>query len=243
MPRGIPQCCGRRLASSTSTPIALVLCGSFSPITFMHLRALEEARLAVEARGNAEVIAGYISPVHDDYGKSSLIPATHRIAMCSLAARQSNWIQVAEWESLQETWTPTHRVLNAFKEELMKSVGSSVKVLLVMGSDVLLTFLDGHSWTEEQRKVILGDFGVVCIARRPEDSVQEIVSSNQILKPFAENIIPSSCGPLMHISSSLVRDCFARNESCAYLVPTEVLRYIEKNQLYGCKPGSQHVAI
>ena len=48
---------------------------------------------------------GVISPVHDGYQKSSLIPAKHRLAMARLAVTRETepepWVRVSDWETKQ----------------------------------------------------------------------------------------------------------------------------------------------
>uniref|UniRef100_F7ACU1 Cytidyltransferase-like domain-containing protein n=2 Tax=Ornithorhynchus anatinus TaxID=9258 RepID=F7ACU1_ORNAN len=58
-----------------------------------------------------KVIEGILSPVNDGYGKKDLAAARHRIAMARLALQTSDWIRVDTWESEQETWTETVKVL------------------------------------------------------------------------------------------------------------------------------------
>ena len=54
---------------------------------------------------NVETVGGVISPVHDGYKKSSLIPARHRLAMARLAitreAETESWVRVSDWETKQ----------------------------------------------------------------------------------------------------------------------------------------------
>ncbi|KFO08828.1 Nicotinamide mononucleotide adenylyltransferase 3, partial [Balearica regulorum gibbericeps] len=61
--------------------------------------------------GRYQVIEGIMSPVNDDYGKKGLVSARHRIAMAKLALETSDWIRVDPWETEQETWTETVKVL------------------------------------------------------------------------------------------------------------------------------------
>ena len=63
------------LSDSSKTPIALVACGSFSPVTYLHLRMFEMARDYIRTQTNFEVIAAYMSPVNDDYKKPGLLSA------------------------------------------------------------------------------------------------------------------------------------------------------------------------
>lgn len=62
-------------------------------------------------KGRYQVIEGIMSPVNDNYGKKGLVSARHRVAMAKLALETSDWIRVDPWESEQETWTETVKVL------------------------------------------------------------------------------------------------------------------------------------
>uniref|UniRef100_A0A663LL52 Nicotinamide nucleotide adenylyltransferase 3 n=1 Tax=Athene cunicularia TaxID=194338 RepID=A0A663LL52_ATHCN len=112
-------------------PLILLACGSFNPITNMHMRLFEVARDHLHQTGRYRVIEGIMSPVNDDYGKKGLVSARHRIAMAKLALQTSDWIRADPWESEQETWTETVKVLRhhyneslrllQFKKEFMKN--------------------------------------------------------------------------------------------------------------------------
>ncbi|KFW67805.1 Nicotinamide mononucleotide adenylyltransferase 3, partial [Pygoscelis adeliae] len=93
-------------------PLILLACGSFNPITNMHMRLFELARDHLHQTGQYQVIEGIMSPVNDDYRKKGLVSARHRIAMAKLALETSDWIRVDPWESEQETWTETVKVLS-----------------------------------------------------------------------------------------------------------------------------------
>lgn len=60
-------------------PVLLVACGSFSPITYQHLRMFEMVADHVKfVNTEFEIIGGYLSPVADDYKKVGLASAGHR---------------------------------------------------------------------------------------------------------------------------------------------------------------------
>lgn len=63
---------------SSKTPLLLVACGSFSPITFLHLRMFEMVADHVRFNTNFEIVGGYLSPVSDAYQKVGLASARHR---------------------------------------------------------------------------------------------------------------------------------------------------------------------
>lgn len=68
----------RRMNDSEKTPLILVACGSFSPITYLHLRMFEMAADYVKFSADFELIGGYLSPVSDAYRKAGLASADHR---------------------------------------------------------------------------------------------------------------------------------------------------------------------
>ena len=112
-----------RLATSLSDdskyPLVIVACGSFSPITYLHLRMFEMALDAITEQTRFEVIGGYYSPVSSNYKKQGLADAHHRVRMCELACeRTSSWLMVDAWESLQPKYTRTALVLDHFNEEI-----------------------------------------------------------------------------------------------------------------------------
>ncbi len=141
----------RKLRDSTKQPIVLVACGSFNPVTYLHLRMFEIAADFVRQNTDFEVVGGYLSPVSDMYKKPELLNATHRwvivtyrlkeyklntnyimaiceisVAMCNIAASQaSNWLMVDSWEALQ-SYQRTAVVLDHFNHELNTAIGGIV---------------------------------------------------------------------------------------------------------------------
>lgn len=68
----------RKLEDPSRSPLVLVSCGSFSPITNLHLRMFEMVRDHIKFDTNYEIVGGYFSPVSDDYKKVGLASAHHR---------------------------------------------------------------------------------------------------------------------------------------------------------------------
>ena len=62
----------------SKTPLLLVACGSFSPITFLHLRMFIMVRDYVKFSTDFEIVGGYLSPVSDAYKKAGLASSEHR---------------------------------------------------------------------------------------------------------------------------------------------------------------------
>ncbi|KAL9164373.1 hypothetical protein ABFS82_06G100700 [Erythranthe guttata] len=213
--------------------VVLVSTGSFNPPTYMHLRCLELARDALSSRGFC-VVGGYMSPVNDSYKKKDLIRAENRLAMCQLACRSSDFIMVDPWEASQSSYQRTLTVLSRVKTSLCATENVSdelLKVMLVCGSDLLESFSTPGVWIPEQVKTICRDFGLVCIRRSGQD-VENIISEDDILNEYKNNItIVDEVAP-NGISSTGLRDCVSRGLSVKYLTEDGVIDYIKQNQLY-----------
>ncbi|KAL0321555.1 UNVERIFIED_CONTAM: Nicotinamide/nicotinic acid mononucleotide adenylyltransferase [Sesamum calycinum] len=213
--------------------VVLVSTGSFNPPTYMHLRCFELARDAVNSQGLC-VIGGYMSPVNDSYKKKGLIHGEHRIAMCNLACQSSDFVMVDPWEASQSTYQRTLTVLSRVKTSLCKSgvvSTESLKVMLVCGSDLLESFSIPGFWIREQVKTICRDFGLICIRRGGQD-VESIISKDDILNEYKNDIIVVDEVVPNGISSTGLRDCMSRGLSVKYLTADEVIDYIKQNGLY-----------
>lgn len=68
----------KKMDNPSKTPLLLVACGSFSPITFLHLRMFVMAADYVKHNTEFEMVGGYLSPVSDAYKKQGLALAEHR---------------------------------------------------------------------------------------------------------------------------------------------------------------------
>ncbi|PPR83636.1 hypothetical protein GOBAR_AA37074 [Gossypium barbadense] len=132
--------------------VVLVATGSFNPPTLMHLRMFELARDALNSNGFC-VIGGYMSPVNDAYKKKGLIAADHRIELCNLACKSSDFIMVDPWEAKQSSFQRSLTVLNRVKSFLIEGgliPKESLKVMLVCGSDLVQSFSIPGFWIPEQ---------------------------------------------------------------------------------------------
>lgn len=73
----------RKMDDPDKTPLLLVACGSFSPITYLHMRMFEMAADYVKFSTDFELIGGYLSPVSDAYRKAGLVAAEDRFVFFS----------------------------------------------------------------------------------------------------------------------------------------------------------------
>ena len=219
-------------------PVVLVSCGSFSPITNMHLRIFESGRdYLMWENPKYDIIGGLISPTHDDYrkfGKKNLIDAQHRLAMCELAVESSNWIAVSHWETEQLCWSPTANVLEAYHQHINAHYrhpqNKQVRILLLCGADLLNYTLNDKLWSSQDLKRLFAH-GMACIEREGFDS-RQLIFEKDVLYGYRESIelIPQRIAN--NISSTLVRQYLSRGLSIKYLVPDPVIEYIHRHGLY-----------
>lgn len=230
------------LEDNSKLPLVLVACGSYSPITYLHLRMFEMALDAIQENTRFEVVGGYYSPVSDHYQKNGLAPASHRVRMCELACeRTSNWLMVDAWESLQPTYTRTALVLDHFNEEINVKNGGiytadgktkrGVKIMLLAGGDLIVSMGEPNVWADNDLHHILGSYGCLIVERTGSD-VRSFLLSHDILYEHRKNILVIKQLIYNDISSTKVRLFIRRGMSVQYLLPNSVIRYIQEHKLY-----------
>jgi nicotinamide mononucleotide adenylyltransferase len=99
-----------QLKDPKKIPLVLVACGSYSPVTYLHLRMFEMGADYIADHNLFEIIGGYFSPVSDAYAKPGLAASFHRVKMCELAVQESSWIMVDHWVRQTHTGSFTERV-------------------------------------------------------------------------------------------------------------------------------------
>ena len=231
------------MQDESKTPLIIVACGSFSPPTYLHLRMFEMAKDQVIESGNYELLAGYYSPVSDQYKKEGLVKAIHRVRMCELAVeRSSNWLMVDAWESLQGEYQRTAVVLDHFDQEINGENGERgiklsdgsyrrIKIMLLAGGDLIQSMGEPGVWAEEDLHQILGRYGCLIVERTGAD-VWSFLLSHDLLWHYRRNLIVVKQTIYNDISSTKVRLFVRRGYSIKYLLPNSVIQYIEQNQLY-----------
>ncbi|KAH7883224.1 hypothetical protein F5I97DRAFT_210588 [Phlebopus sp. FC_14] len=227
----------KTLRDPSKQPIVLVACGSFSPVTYLHLRMFEMAKDYVRQNTDFEIVGGYLSPVSDQYKKPGLLNAHHRVNMCTLAAEQtSSWLMIDSWEAFQN-YQRTAVVLDHFDYEINTILGGvhtqdgehrDVQVMLLAGSDLISTMSEPGVWSLADLDHILGRYGTFIIERAGSGMDQAIDS----LARWRHNIYLIPQLIQNDVSSTKVRLFLRRGLSVRYLLPAAVVDYIEENSLY-----------
>ncbi|KAM6981966.1 nicotinamide/nicotinic acid mononucleotide adenylyltransferase 1-like [Tautogolabrus adspersus] len=254
------------------TKVVLLSCGSFNPITNMHLRMFELARDHLVDTGQYRVVKGIISPVGDGYKKKGLIEASHRLEMARLATKDSDWITVDDWECLQPEWVETSKVVRHHYDDLLAAEqniddvdtvkytkkrrveenhfeGSSSRrgrdspqLMLLCGADVLESFGVPNLWKQEDIAEIVGRYGLVCITRNSNDPHKFIHQSDTLWK-YRKNIHVVREWVTNEISATHIRRALRRGRSVRYLLPDKVVRYIQENDLYSAESEQKNADV
>ncbi|EWC43397.1 hypothetical protein DRE_07696 [Drechslerella stenobrocha 248] len=231
------------LVDPTKIPLCLVACGSFSPITHLHLRIFEMASDFCKLDTEFEIMGGYLSAVSDAYKKQGLAPAKHRIHMCQVACEQtSSWLQVDTWEALSPEYLPTAKVLDHFDYQLntvcggakiVDAAGNEVgrkpyRIVLLAGSDLIMTMSEPGLWAPEDLNHILGKYGAFIVERAGTD----IDAALAHLQKWRDNIYVIRQLIQNDVSSTKIRNFLKQGMSVLYLIPASVINYIVENGLY-----------
>ncbi|KAK4529150.1 hypothetical protein CCYA_CCYA01G0007 [Cyanidiococcus yangmingshanensis] len=213
----------------------LISAGSFSPPTLMHLVALEQAREYVETTFHEQVWKGFLSPVHDAYGKPGLVAATHRLQMCSLAVQNSDWLYVDAWEAQQAAYTPTFRVVQRLRERLeaeRRPDDPELSFYFVCGADLVASMDSPKVWPAEHLQKLFALCRVLALPR-PALGSEEEAPLARVLRRFPDSIFLWREAPVQcSISSTLIRKRITQGRSVRYLIPRPVEEYIQEQGLY-----------
>jgi len=247
---------------SSKTRVMLLSCGSFNPITDMHLRMFELARDYLHNLGIYQVIGGIISPVNDAYNKKDLATAKHRCKMVDLALQTSNWVKLDCWESDQDCWIPTVSVLD-HHQTILNSVTNTNNAV---NSAKRQKLEDLNNMNNNEQKTdwdlsqpvhimllcgadLLESFGVpnlwkdsdiaqivgkygLVVITRNGSNPERFIYDSDILSKLRGSIHIVTEWITNEVSSTHIRRALKRGNSVKYLIQDSVLNYIKDHDLY-----------
>ncbi|OAA59921.1 nicotinamide-nucleotide adenylyltransferase 2 [Cordyceps fumosorosea ARSEF 2679] len=233
----------RRLTQPGKTPLVLVACGSFSPITKLHVQMFELAARHVP-RTEFEIVGNYLSPCSDAYNKASLVPAHHRLQMCSLAV-DGLPIHVDDWEATRvdaagrPLYSRTADVLRHFDSAINDDLGGiqaatdgtasplRARIVLLIGADLALTMSNPRVWAPADIDVLLGYYGAFVVERPHQCDVRDAIAP---LRRYRHNIWVVDAFE-NDVSSTKVR-AQIQNREQSMDIPGAVFKYIKLHRLY-----------
>lgn len=204
---------------------------------------MESARSFATRVLKRTVIGGFLSPVHDGYGKKSLVEAEHRVAMCELATEPSEWIMTDPWESKQPSYSFTHLVMTHFRRDMLmgaygEEAAKSVAIYMVCGGDLVKALRNEEIWIPSSLEAMFDEVELIVTPREGPGHIgihDWLHRDAPNLRKFRDRIHVMEDAIQSSVSSTLVRDRIARGESIRYLVPHAVEKYIYQHGLYGAQ--------
>ena len=185
----------------------VVFGGSFDPIHVGHLALAG----AVCERGLADEVWFMVSPQNPHKQGCNLTDEGLRLQMVQLAVEGTPAFKACDFEFALPRPSYTIHTLAALEQAYPDR-----EFVLLIGADNWEKFHKWYKW-----ETILSRYGIIVYPRGDEKQP------------------PLPCGvewlsaELCDVSSTMVRECVARNESISFYVPQAVEVFIKENNLYG----------
>jgi len=205
--------------------------GSFNPIHLGHLRAAEEVREAMEL--DLVYFIPAASPPHKS--ADGLAAADHRLRMVQLATKGNRHFMVSDAEIRRAGRSYTVETVRHFRGTLR----AQAALFLMMGTD---SFIELDTWKDADE--IIRSCGIIVHSRGAAVDAQGspaalaalqrfgyIAKSGYYVHPSGQtlNFVSTTFLP---ISASTIREKLQQQKSVRYLVPADVLDYIQRHALY-----------
>lgn len=194
-----------------------IIGGTFDPIHNGHLIIGEYIRDYLTLDEIVFIPAG--QPPHKN-GKYQL-SAKHRFNMVSLAIENNPKFSLSDMEIKNIDISYTFNTIKKLKDE-----NANIDYYFIIGADSLFNL---HDWYR------FGDLAKItkfALRGRLGHTKEEIENRIQYLQEKYDAEIIYIDGPLIEISSSVIRNRILLNKSIKYLLPDQVKEYIENNNLY-----------
>lgn len=184
-----------------------ILGGSFNPVHIGHMML---ASYLVQW-GYVDKVWLMLSPRNPLKEPGELLPDMKRLSMLSIAAKGAPDIDICDIELSMPKPSYTINTLDLLAERYPDR-----RFRLIIGSDNWAIF---DRWREAQR--ILDDYGVIVYPRPGYPIVNEHSAGMEVVD-----------APMVHVSSTFIRNAIAKGRNMNYFLPAGVYKYIIDNRLY-----------
>ena len=194
-----------------------IMGGTFNPIHVGHMMLAE---WAVEELKLEEV---WVVPTGIPYMKAEngILPGTERLHMAELAANGNEKLRCLDVEIKRKGYTYTYETL-----ELLKKQNPDTEFFFLVGADCLFSL---ESWKYPEK--ILSNCTLVAAVRNDVTMEKMEKKRKELLDQFGGSIILMPF-VRMSVSSTEIRERIRKGKSVRYMVPDEVLSYIEEKGFY-----------
>jgi nicotinate-nucleotide adenylyltransferase len=205
--------------------------GSFNPIHLGHLRAAEEVREAMEL--DLVYFIPAASPPHKS--GDGLAPPDQRFRMVQLATKGNRHFMASDAEVRRGGRSYTVETVHHFRTTLR----AQASLFLMMGSD---SFAELETWKDADE--IARSCGIIVHSRNAAREAEAAPGALAALRRFGysngNGLYVHSSGQTLTfvtttylpISASAIRERLQQQKSVRYLLPADVLDYVERHGLY-----------
>lgn len=190
--------------------------GAFNPPHNFHFSVAQEI-LNIDSSFEKIIFV----PVGDKYKKNDLIAAEHRYNMLRLLCDKNSFFEVSRLEIDEKEQLYAYQTLDKFKE-----IYPEYKLYFIIGTDSLKTL---DKWANLDYLLSTYDF---LVYQRGNDDFYEIMNKLPTLSKYKNNIHFLNNDIWSNLSSSYIREQLKSGKTSKYLIPEEVLDYINNNNLY-----------
>jgi len=194
----------------------VIFSGSFNPPLNSHFSIAQQVINQFE-----EVEKVIFVPINKASNKKGLLENLHRYNMLNLVIDKNEKFEVSDMDFKDEKSSFTIESL----EEIQKQFPDK-QIWYIVGTDNLKKL---YTW--KRAEDLVSKYKIL-VMERENDSIQEIVKENPLYAQYRQNFIAIDQGIRSNYNSTYVRNQIKRGKSVRYLLPNEVLEYIEKNKLY-----------
>ena len=189
-----------------------ILGGTFDPVHNAHLIIAEYVRAELPLH-KILFIPAAIPPHKQDVSISS---PSHRLAMLHLAVSSNPAFDVYDFEITRGGVSYTIDTVRNVKQDYKLSASDTY---VIMGSDNLNTI---ENWYQPEELV---QESRIVVVQKPDNELGKIPS-------YMNDKVVEVKTPLLHISSTDIRERVREGKSIKYLVPDAVAQFIQEKGLY-----------
>jgi nicotinate-nucleotide adenylyltransferase len=224
------------LATSQAAPLG-VFGGTFDPVHLGHLRLAEEAADSLGLRSIRWIPAG--QPAHRTLeNKTPQVTAAHRLEMVRLAIADNARFELDPAEV--EADRPSYTVTTLERLRMASECGTQRPLVLLVGADAFAGLPSWHRWED------LFKLAHIAVAHRPGFAINagslppalaetcrlRYSTSPAALAEAPAGSIVTFAMTQLAISATQIRTLLANRRSPRYLLPDNVIAYIQSTFLY-----------
>ena len=190
--------------------------GSFNPIHNGHLHLIQAAKECLSL-DHVVLIPAAVSPFKQHH--EDMASAADRLAMCRLAAEALSDCSMDSCELERNGVSYTVDTVRLYREQY-----PDAKLVLLVGSDMFLSFHRWHCWKEILNMAALG------VVSRETDRQHMLEAQRQFLLQYGEIFL---CRAAVYtISSTKIRENRRNQIDFSCYLPKKVVQYIVSHGLY-----------